>query len=389
MPNNEIHMEQIVQDLCELKAQQACLLNQVAEVGKGEHLTHIEETLSQTKSRLSRLEAHKNRGLRGEGLCAGEDLEMKQSFEHFVRKGGAEGSFEIKELSTDKTDGLVSHYISDRVLSHMTQVSSLRSMASLMQIDSDSAEILVEESTAEAGWVGEKEARIETGTPHFTKVTIQTHELYAKPMITQKLLDDARLDLESWIVRKITDKMVAMENHAFLLGDGHKKPKGLLHYGYGPKPNKKQFQSIAMKGEALKTGDLVEGFTDTLYALKPGYLQGAVWMMSRHMISRVRKLRDEKSGHFLWQPSLAVDHPSTLLGYPIVVVDDMPALDEKGSGILALFGNLKHAYQVVDRSSFSILRDPYSSKPNVEFYVTRRVGGDVINFEALKVLNIP
>jgi HK97 family phage major capsid protein len=106
------------------------------------------------------------------------------------------------------------------------------------------------------------------------------------------------------------------------------------------------------------------------------------------MVSLVRKLRDEKSGHFLWQPCLAGDHPATLLGHPIVVVDDMPPLDTKGVGTIALFGNLKQAYQVVDRSRFSILRDPYSSKPNVEFYVTRRVGGDVINFDALKMLTV-
>ena len=388
MQNNEIQMEQVVQDLCELKAQQACLMSQVEQTGST-HLTQIELELHQTKSRLSRLEAHKNRsGTRG--AHTGEDQEMKQSFEQFVRKGGAESSFEVKELSTDKTDGLVSAYVSDKIISQLGQVSPLRSLASVMQIESDSAEILMEESSAEAGWVGEKDARAETGTPQFTKLTIPTHELYAKPMITQKLLDDARLDLENWIVNKITDKMVAMENHAFLLGDGNKKPKGILHYKSATEPKGgKQFQSITLKVDTFKNPTtLVEGFTDTLYALKPGYLQGSVWIMSRQMVSLVRKLRDEKSGHFLWQPCLAGDHPATLLGHPIVVVDDMPPLDGKGAGIVALFGNLKQAYQVVDRSSFSILRDPYSSKPNVEFYVTRRVGGDVVNFDALKVLTV-
>ena len=383
MENNQTQLDQVINDICEMKAQQACLMAQVQQPSDA-----LAQELQQTKSRLSRLEAHKNRTLGGEST-SGEDPETKQGFVDFIRKGGQEKTFEVKELSSDQTQGVVSTYVSDKIIRHMNQISPLRTLVSVMQIDGDSAEILVENAAAEAGWVGEKDPRGETTIGTLQKLTIPTHEMYAKPMITQRLLDDARMDLEAWILEKITDKMVSMENQAFLLGDGVKKPKGIFHYPAVVDPQeKKQFQSIAIKPETFKDGTkLVDALTDTLYTLKPGYLQDAVWLLSRPMLAVISKLRDA-SGHFLWQPSLVAEGPASLLGYPVVIVDDLPPLNEKGLGTVAVFGNLKQAYQVIDRSDFSILRDPYSAKPNVEFYVTRRVGGDVVNFDALKFLNI-
>ena len=391
MQENQTQLDQVIQDVCELKAQQACLAVHLEQESKSqsEPLVMLSQELSQTKTRLSRLEAHKNRSGYS-GIGAAEEAPLKESFEQFVRKGGTEKTFEVKELSTDQTEGVVSTYVSEKIIHHLNQMSPLRTLASIMEIEGDGAEILLDEGGAEAGWVGEKGPRAETVLGSLHKLTIPTHELYARPMITQRLLDDARLDLESWIVEKITDKMVAMENQAFLMGDGVKKPKGILHYPAVASPQeKKQFQAITIKPEVYgKASALVAALMDTLYALSPAYLQGAVWMMSRQMLAVVRKLKDEATGHFLWQPSLAAEGPASLLGYPVVVIDDMPPLDGKGLGTVAIFGNLKQAYQVVDRTSLSILRDPYSSKPNVEFYVTRRVGGDVVNFHALKFLKV-
>ncbi|MBN9564540.1 MAG: phage major capsid protein [Alphaproteobacteria bacterium] len=221
-------------------------------------------------------------------------------------------------------------------------------------------------------------------------MTISTHELYAKPKVTQKLLDDSCIDLERWVIEKVTQQMIAKENQAFLNGSGVKMPKGILSYLFQDEPTSwGEFQSFSVNRQQLSDGGAVSNaLTDIVYSLKPGHLNGSVWIMSRQMLSTLRKLREERSGRYLWQPALLADQPSTLFGYPVVTVDDMPKLEEGKPSTQILFGNLKQTYQIADRTSLSLLRDPYTSKPFVEFYITRRVGGDVVCFESLKGLTV-
>jgi HK97 family phage major capsid protein len=216
------------------------------------------------------------------------------------------------------------------------------------------------------------------------KIRIPVHEIYAKSRATQKLLDDAKIDVESWLASKVATAMLVKENHAFINGDGNGKPRGLLSYPTvaGDDVEWGKLEHV-LSGEdgAFIDGDVL---IDVSSRLKPGYLDGAVWLMSRTAQMAVRKLKDKVTGSYLWQPALLSGAPNTLLGHPVVVADDMPAF-AKGSLSVA-FGNFQHAYQIVDHSGMHVLRDPYSAKPYVEFYTTRRVGGDVVNFEAVKLI---
>ena len=207
--------------------------------------------------------------------------------------------------------------------------------------------------------------------------------MYAKPLVTQKLLDDAMIDMESWVLKKIAQQMAVVENQGFLKGDGKTQPMGILSYPRSTAAKWGQFEEVSItKEQSQKAADLTESFIRLFYALKPNYLNNATWLMSRQTLSLVRRLKDEKTGHFIWQPSLAAEAPSLLLGHPVIVLDDLV-----GEGT-AIFGDMRKAYQIVDRKWFTVLRDPYSSKPYVEFYATRRVGGAAVDFEALKFLTV-
>ncbi len=317
-----------------------------------------------------------------------EDQTEKKAFLNYISQGRDVSSQKSLTSQEGPKGGyfvpqpLVEH-IQDRLL----QVSPFRQIARVSQISTDSLELLLDKGGADVGWVSEVEERLETNAPELSKVKITTHQIYAKPRASQKLLDDASIDLESWVVSKISDKMARAENTAFLHGDGQGKPRGFLNYPLVAK-GKNEFGKI----EALKTG--VEGgfanadvLIEALNTLKPEYLQGAVWLMPRSALSALRQLKETSTGNYLWQPGLLTGQPQTLLGHPIVVMDEMPALIMGKATPSIAFGNFHEGYQIVDRSGIHVLRDPYSAKPYVEFYATKRVGGDVINTEAIKVIH--
>ena len=264
------------------------------------------------------------------------------------------------------------------------------SLANVREISSSALEMLIDKDSADAGWVAEAAEREETKTPELAKMRIPVHEMYARPRATQKLLDDARLNVEEWLSQKIAQKMAVMENTAFLMGDGDNKPTGILTCETAVKAQwtwgKLEEVQTGTNGE-FGEGKGAETLLALFYALKPPYLPGASWLMSRHTQGVLRGLRDPGSHQYLWQPPLAGMPTPTLLGYPVIICDDMPSLAANTASKSILFGNFKEGYQIVDRTGIRVLRDPYSSKPYVEFYITRRVGGDILNYEALKVLN--
>ncbi len=349
-----------------------------------------EEKLQKLEQKIS-CKMNISSGRPGYDLKTGEEGEISQkAFTAFLRKG--DGNVETKALSRGEEPGsyMLPHPVQERITHHLETGSTFRSIARVMNISSGSAEIILDRNLPNVGWVGETEERGETQAPTLAKMTIPVHEIYAKPKATQTLLDDSVVNLEDWLVSRVAEKMVRLENEAFILGDGDKKPKGFLAY--------ETVEKAAWewgKIEHLKTG--VEGgfqedagadtLLDLMERLKTQYLAGSMWIMSRSAHTVVRKLMDHTTGHHLWQPSLAEGAPATLLGYPVLVLDEMPALVAKRASKSIAFGNFKEAYQIVDRLNMNVLRDPYSAKPYVEFYVTKRVGGDVINFEAIKVLN--
>jgi len=322
---------------------------------------------------------------------SGDHGQHQAAFLNYVRKGQEVDLqlLEQKSLSVQNDpDGgyLVPDAIGQTLAQSIQDSTSFRSLARVMTISTDAVEILLDRDEADAGWVSETGTRDETKSPELAKLRIAVHEIYAKPRATQKLLDDARIDVESWLVQKVTEKMAQIENNAFIYGDGVNKPRGLLNYPYAP-----QGQAAWGHLELIKTGEkgsisTPETLFSTFYAMKSEHLSGARWFMSRSALDQLRRMKDPASGQYLWQPQLGLGQPSTLMGYPIVLMDQLPTPSPDQKQPSVLLANLYSGYQIVDRSGTRVLRDPYSSKPYVEFYTTRRVGGDVINFDALKVL---
>ena len=345
----------------------------------------METKLDILKTRLGKLEVAAQRPIL-EG--SPEILAEKEELLTYVRKG--ETGLEEKALSTETNPGggyLIPQVIASDMVQTITAHAPLRSLARVTTISTDALEVLVDKDSAQIGWVSETQSRDETTTPELARVKIPVHELYAKPRATQKLLDDAAINVESWLIEKVSTQMARTENDSFVNGDGEGKPKGFLTY---PTAQSQDWEWGKLEEFiTLVDGDFGEFgadvLIDTLHAMKPQYLDQAVWIMSRSTLAAVRKVRS--GDDYLFQPSFSDKAPGTLLGYPVVVCDDMPALIEGKPSKAIVFANLREAYQIVDREGIHVLRDPYSAKPYVEFYTTRRVGGDVVNFEAIKVVN--
>ena len=328
------------------------------------------------------------------GTFSHTETEQKKALLSYVRQGEAKQleSAEIKSLTAGvEADGgyLIPQVVADRIGRDLQDLSPIRAISSVITISASAIELLLDKDGAEVGWVTETAERKETKTPNLMKLRIPVHELYAKPRATQKLLDDARVDVESWLAGRIATKLAQVENHAFIHGDGDNKPKGFLSY-----ETKERAELEWGKLEHIKTGkdgafseeNAADILIETMNALKPEYQKGAVWLMSRSAHAMVRKLKDQNH-QYLWQPGLADEVSPTLLGHPVVLAEDMPALVAGTASKSIIFGTFREGYQIVDRAGMRILRDPFSSKPYVEFYTTKRVGGDVINFEALKVIS--
>jgi HK97 family phage major capsid protein len=250
-------------------------------------------------------------------------------------------------------------------------------MATVENISTDAIEYPVDDDEAGANWVGETESRPATSTPQVGVQRIPVHEMYAFPMVTQKLLEDASVDVEAWLARKIGAKFGRLEATAFVSGNGVKKPRGFLTY-----PNGTTRGSIEQIVSGNATALTADGLINLIMSIKEPYSANAAFLMRRAAVGSVMLFKDG-NGQYIWRPGLEMGRPSSLLGYPIREAADMPAI---GAGALAVaFGDWRTAYTIVDRLGITTLRDPYTAKPFVGFYTRKRVGGDVTNFEAIKL----
>jgi HK97 family phage major capsid protein len=287
---------------------------------------------------------------------------------------------------------LVTPDTTGRIVQRIYETSPMRQVASVMSIGTDSVEGLNDLGQNGFQWVGEVGGRTETTTAQLGKWSIQVHEAISIVSATQKVLEDARLDLESWLAMKSADRIARGENAAFVTGDGQSKPRGLFTYTTVATSDAtrawEQFEHIntGVNGAfRTRSGDTnaIDDLLNVVYALKPAYRAGARWMTNRAVVREARKLKDGQ-GNYIWQPSVQIGQPSSLLGYGVVEAEDVPAL---GTGSLSMaFGNFAEAYQIVDRIGLSVLRDPYTSYPYVFFKFRKRVGGGAISFEACKFL---
>ena len=312
----------------------------------------------------------------------------KAAFDTFLRKGEeVMGPDERKALSvgTDPDGGyVVNPDLSGRIVMKVFETSPMRAYASVQVISSDALEGLFDLNEASSGWVGETDSRAETNTPQLGKWRIPAHELYAKPKATQKLLDDASINMEAWLASKVSEKFARDEANAFVVGNGVNKPRGFLTFPSGTTlPGTIERFDTGVNGAFAAAPNGGDVLINALYGLKQQYRANATWFMNRATLKLTRKLKDS-DGAYLWSPGIAAGQPASLLGYPVASFEDMP--DPATDSLSIAVGDMREAYQIVDRLGIRTLRDPYSAKPYVEFYTTKRVGGDVVNFEALKLI---
>jgi len=330
----------------------------------------------------------KNRGVQPQENFSAKDLqEYRSAFLQMMRKGDLVSLDAQKALSvgSDPDGGyVVEPDTSGRIVQKIFETSPMRQVASIQTIGTDALEGLYDLDEATAGWVGETDARPETDTPKLAKWRIPVHEMYAEPPATQKILDDGMIDLEAWLTGKVSDKFARKENAAFVNGDGVNKPRGFLTYGDGTTiPGTIERFSTGVSGGFAVDGSGGDVLLDTIYGLKQNYRSGSRWFMPRSATAEVRKIKDS-DGMYLWQPGIAAGQPASLLGFSVLEFEDMP--DIAADSLSIAFGDMGQAYQIVDRMGIRVLRDPYTNKPYIKFYTTKRVGGDVLNFEALKIV---
>jgi len=316
--------------------------------------------------------------------------QYKSALGNYLRKNNAGNSMdEIKALSvgSDPDGGYAVHPdMSGRIATLILETSPMRQVANVVTIGSDALEGVNDLNEATSGWVSETDARAETTSPKIGEWRIPVHEQYAEPHATQRLLDDAMFDVEAYLAGKIADRLSRMENSAFINGNGSKKPRGILTYAAGV-PTSTSFSVIEQVASGASGAFADFFFFDSVinvfYTLKSAYREKAVFMMRRETLSEVRKLKDGQ-GRYIWQPDFQMRQGGTLLGFNVVEAQDMPVL--AANSLSVAFGDFNAGYQIVDRQGIRILRDSFTSKPYVKFYTTKRVGGDVVNFEAIKLM---
>lgn len=324
-----------------------------------------------------------------------EDLkaiaEYDRHFATYLRRGERHNdqAFQASLLTGSDPDGgyLAPTTVSGRVISRVYETSPIREFATVETIGSKDIEMARDEGEFGAGWVGEAEDRPETATSQVGRAKIVAHEMFANPRVTQGMLEDAGLNIEAWIARKLGDKFSRVEATAFFTGNGTNKPRGFLTY-----PGGTSGQAIERIRSGAGTNITGDAFWDVVYALKDPYTPNARWMMNRLGLRQVMKLKDGQ-GNYLWaKGDIVAGQPATLCDYPVVRAADMPAPDTVSSFAAGsfpfAFGDFREAYTIVDRLGISTLYDNLTAKPYVQFYTRRRVGGDVMNFEALKLMEI-
>ncbi len=323
------------------------------------------------------------------------ELPHKKAFGAYLRTGDDDGLrglvLEGKALSTMvAADGgyLMDPQTADSIRSMLVSTSSLRSIANVVQIDATSFDVLIDRSEVGSAWATEIAATSETATPQVERISIKLQELSAMPKASQRLLDDTAFDVEGWLAGKIATRFIRAEAAAFINGDGVDKPKGILNppkvanaswtwgsLGYVPTGAAADFA----------TTNAVDCIINLIYALGADYRANATFVMNSKTAGAVRKMKDA-DGRFMWSDGLAAEAPARLMGYAVLISEDMP--DIAANAYAIAFGDFNAGYTIAERPDLRILRDPFSAKPNVLFYANKRVGGDVTDFAAIKLLKI-
>ena len=357
--------------------------------------------------RLDQFEARGNRPPCGSGSTSigpetDAQAEHRRTFcNSFVRSGADNGLHALEINAGMRTDNdpdggyMVPSVLDEQIEKLVIAQSPMRQICTVKKIETPNYTKIVAKTGTASGWVGETDARDETGTPDLAALTPFLGEIYSNPAATQIQLDDAGFDVEAFLIDSIADEFSIQENTAFITGTGIKKPKGILSYDIATTADaNRAFGTL----QYVKTGD-ASGFktasatvspadclVNLVYSVRQAYRQGAVWLMNGNTLGVISKFKDAVNGLPIWSRGLAEGQPSMLLGYPVIEAEDMP--DVGANALPIAFGNFKRAFYIVDRMGTRMLRDPYTNKPWIHFYTTRRVGSFLNNSNAVKLLKI-
>jgi len=367
--------------------------------GQMEKINSELDKLEEMKAEIERVEKVANR-IPGGATSTELDkakAEHKEAFLGFVRKGTEAGLSELEikaaagdnlNVGTNDSDGgyAVPEELDRNIIKLMSEGYAMRQLANVITVGGSEYKKLVNLGGAASGWVGETDERTSTGVPQLAQITPFMGEIYANPQATQRMLDDVFFNAEAWLTAELAEQFAEEEGSAFVSGNGTKKPKGFLAYTTATTADGTRDFGVLQHRVSTAIGSMkADDIIDLELDLKEKHLAGAVFLCKRSALRTIRKLKDG-SGNYLWQPSLQAGQPQTLNGYSVITDAGMPAVE--ANALALAFGNFKKGYTIVDRMGTRILRDPYSNKPYVGFYTTKRVGGMVADSEAIKLLKI-
>jgi HK97 family phage major capsid protein len=364
-----------------------------SDVVTDEKLQRIDRALEETKSRLDRAMLAAARPQLSSDTREDDRMmrEHKAAFRAYMRNGESAGLKQLEEKAMSGSSGpdggyLVAPPVERDILRRLANISPIRAVATVREISTSTYRKAFSLTGPATGWVAEADLRPQTNNQQIVDMSFPAMELYAMPAATQNLLDDAAVDIEQWIASEIDTVFAEQEGNAFITGNGANKPTGLLAY-----PKVAQASWSNGKTGYLTTGVAAnfaasnpsDNLVDLIYSLRAGYRQNASFLMSRKTQALIRKFK-ATTGEYLWAPPASLGAPSTLMNFPVIESEDMP--DIAADSFSIAFADFRRAYLIVDRRGIRVLRDPYSAKPYVLFYTTKRVGGGIQDFDAVKLL---
>lgn len=321
-------------------------------------------------------------------LLSGAREPVGAAFEGFLRSGAGVELKSFTGVSGDSGGYAIPKEIDAVIDATLKSISPIRAIANVVKVGSAGYRKLVTSGGTPSGWAAETEARPGTATPTYAEIAPPMGELYANPSASQAMLDDALFDVEGWLAGEIAMEFARAEGAAFVNGSGTARPKGFLQAPVATTNDAGRAFGTLQYLASGAAGDFAvsnpqDRLIDLVQSLRGPYRQNASWVMNSATLARIRKFKTS-DGAFLWTPGLAVGQPATLLGYPVIEAEDMP--DIAANALAIAFGDFRSGYLIAERSETAILRDPYSNKPFVNFYATKRVGGCVSNSEAIKLM---
>ena len=295
---------------------------------------------------------------------------------------GAE-NYKSLSVGVDPDGGYtVTPAMGSRIITRIFESDPIRSLAATESITTGAIEWMVDFDEAGWGWEGETETGAETGTPQLYKKRIPVHVMYAKPKATQTLLEDSGINIENWLADHVGRRFARGEGAAFVTGDGVGKPRGILTYPNVDTAGTPQWGRVERVNMGHASSLTADGFIDVKFSLTEFYMGRASWLMNRTSVAAAMQLKNG-DGDYIWRPGLEMSEPGQILGLPVRMSTTMPVV--AANALSVALADWMEFYMIVDRLGITVQRDPFTAKPFIEFYTRKRVGGDVVNFEAGRI----